>query len=154
MRREVIYSLCSRPRRVLDDVSTTLLLTTAFRSVEILQCASCVLVLGTKLATALAPGPLRVPYQRRCGIRTVRRLCGDTKEKRGGPLTPMEFPPGDIDLRPRTVFSAAARTQAIRAEERVLELQTLVAVQSDARVLLSCATVLRGCSTPTWHLVA
>ncbi|CAM0145871.1 unnamed protein product [Urochloa decumbens] len=55
----------------------------------------------------------------------------------------MEFPPGDVGMRPHVVFAAAARTQEIRDEERALELSTLVAVQRDAQVPLTCAMVLR-----------
>ncbi|CAN6290769.1 unnamed protein product [Urochloa humidicola] len=57
-------------------------------------------------------------------------------------MDPMEFPPGDTTLRPQVVFAAAARTQAIREEERALELFSLVAVQRDGGALLTCAAVL------------
>ncbi|CAO2152146.1 unnamed protein product [Urochloa humidicola] len=58
-------------------------------------------------------------------------------------MDPMEFPPGDTSLRPQAVLAGAARTQQVREEERALELYTLVAVQRDSRVPLTCEEVLR-----------
>jgi hypothetical protein len=55
----------------------------------------------------------------------------------------MEFRTGDADLRPSSVRAVAARTSTIKAAERELELNTLVAVQRDGRLQLSCAAVLR-----------
>jgi hypothetical protein len=54
-----------------------------------------------------------------------------------------EFPPGDACLRPLGVRAAVARTRVLREEERALELCTMVAVQRDACVPLTCAAVLR-----------
>ncbi|CAN6313286.1 unnamed protein product [Urochloa humidicola] len=54
----------------------------------------------------------------------------------------LEFPPGDTSRRPRVVAAGAPRTHAIREAERDLEMHTLVAVQRDANVPLSCAAVL------------
>jgi hypothetical protein len=54
----------------------------------------------------------------------------------------MEFSPGDADLRPSAVRAAVARTPSIKMAERELERSTLVAVQQDGRLPLSCATVL------------
>ncbi|CAL5026233.1 unnamed protein product [Urochloa decumbens] len=53
-----------------------------------------------------------------------------------------EFPPGDTGFRPQKTLAAAARTQQLREEERELEMFTLVAVQRDCRVSLSCEMVL------------
>ncbi|CAO2034473.1 unnamed protein product [Urochloa humidicola] len=58
-------------------------------------------------------------------------------------MDPLEFPPGVSDLRPQAVVAAAARTQEVREEERALELFTLVAVQRDSSIPLTCAEVLR-----------
>jgi hypothetical protein len=54
-----------------------------------------------------------------------------------------EFKPGDVDFRPPLVVAAAARAAEVKATERNTELTTLVAVQRDGRILLSCAAVLR-----------
>ncbi|CAN6374364.1 unnamed protein product [Urochloa humidicola] len=74
-----------------------------------------------------------------------RQEEGDRRREEEGRrrMDPLECPPGDTSLRPRAVLAAAPRTQAIRDEERDLELHTLVAVQRDAHVPLTCADVLR-----------
>ncbi|CAN6238691.1 unnamed protein product [Urochloa humidicola] len=65
-------------------------------------------------------------------------------EEEEGVMDPidLEFPPGDTSMRPPVVLAGAPRTNAIREAERDLELHTLVAVQRDACVPLSCAAVL------------
>ncbi|CAO2208710.1 unnamed protein product [Urochloa humidicola] len=55
----------------------------------------------------------------------------------------LEFPPGDTSMRPPVVLAAAARTQELREVEHALELHTLVAVQRDSSVPMTCAAVLR-----------
>ncbi|CAN6171841.1 unnamed protein product [Urochloa humidicola] len=54
-----------------------------------------------------------------------------------------EFPPGDTTLRPQMVLAAAPRTEQMREDERALELYTLVAVQRDALVPVTCEALLR-----------
>ncbi|CAN6183133.1 unnamed protein product [Urochloa humidicola] len=57
-------------------------------------------------------------------------------------MDPYEFPPGVVDFRPRRILAAAARSRELKEEERALERYTLVAVQRDSCVPLSCDVVL------------
>ncbi|CAL4928830.1 unnamed protein product [Urochloa decumbens] len=54
-----------------------------------------------------------------------------------------EFPPGDVTLRPPLVRAAVARTSEVRESARELELYTLVAVQRNCLMPVSCEDVLR-----------
>ncbi|CAL5018605.1 unnamed protein product [Urochloa decumbens] len=60
------------------------------------------------------------------------------------PKHEMEFIPGEAWRRPGCVTACVARTSEIKEAERDLQLHTLVAVQIDARVQLTCDAVLRG----------
>ena len=55
----------------------------------------------------------------------------------------MEFIPGEPDRRPERVVACASRTIAIREAERDIMLHTLIGVQLDVRMKLSCDGVCR-----------
>ncbi|CAL4996949.1 unnamed protein product [Urochloa decumbens] len=93
--------------------------------------------------TAAAPEATGVEAVRGSQLPSSASRRQGAGEGRGMDPLGMEFTPGDISFRPREVVAAAARTQEIRDEERALELYTLVAVQRDCRVPLSCAAVFR-----------